>query len=366
MSEKSAYSLNNFSHRIHRFFCPNSDEDFLHTTIQSQAKVTAFFLSQIIAFLAASIVLFSSLENTFILLMMFLSILAILMNFMYLRLQLISFYSATLVFALNVYVSLIIVLFTTEIRSITIYGFFPAVIGGLLFLGTRMGTLLGFIYIATLLIFHWHFHTSHFEFIMQFLALMATLLIALFYEIVSTYHSELLSATLEEAKSLAQIDQLTGILNRREFLYQVRVMEDKYESYTMVMIDIDDFKSINDTYGHAIGDSALKFITQTIRSHIRESEPFGRIGGEEFAIMLPLPLSQAHRRSEEIREAVEKSRLLREKIDLCMSISIGLAYANDVSDLDELLSNADKALYQAKNEGKNRVKVWGEEVSYPL
>lgn len=363
MSEKSAYSLNSFSRRIHRFFCPNCDEDFLHTTIQSQAKVTAFFLSQILAFLAASIVLLSSLENTFILLMMFLSILVILMNFMYLRLQLISFYSATLIFALNVYFSLIIILFGTEIRSITIYGFFPAVIGGLLFLGTRLGTLLGFTYIVTLLIYHWYYHTSHFEFIMQFLALLATLLIAFFYEIVSSYHSELLSSTLEEAKSLAQIDQLTGILNRREFLYQVGMMEDKYENYTMVMIDIDDFKSINDTYGHAMGDNTLKLITQTIRSYIRESEPFGRLGGEEFAIMFPLPLTQAYQRSEEIREAIEKSRLKREKIDLRMSVSIGLAYTQDVSDLDELLSRADKALYQAKNEGKNRVKVWSEYVS---
>lgn len=360
MIEKSISSLSNLSHRVYRFFCPQSEEDILHTTIQSQGKVTAFFLSQILAFLAASAVLIASPQNTFILLMMFLSIVMILMNFMYLRLQILSFYSATLIFAMNVYVSQIIILFGTEIRSITIYGFFPAVIGGLLFLGTRLGTLYAFAYLIALWCYHWHFNTPHIEFFMQFLALMATFLIALFYEIVSNYHSELLSSTLEEAKTLAQIDQLTGILNRREFLYQVGMMEEKYEAYTMVMIDIDNFKSINDTYGHAIGDSALKLITQTIKSHIRESEPFGRIGGEEFAIMFPLSLSQAYDRSEEIRNAVEESKLMREKIDLRMTISIGLAFAKEISNIDEMLCNADKALYEAKKEGKNQVKIWSE------
>lgn len=358
MFDKSIASLSTFSHRVYRFFCPQSDEDILHTTIQSQGKVTAFFLSQVLAFLAASAVLISSPHNTFIIMMMFVSIVMILMNFMYLRLQILSFYSATVIFAMNVYVSQIIILFGTEISSITIYGFFPAVIGGLLFLGTRLGTLYTFAYLSALWLYHWHFNTPHIEFFMQFLALIATFLIALFYEIVSTYHSEMLSSTLEEAKSLAQTDQLTGILNRREFLYQVGAMEGKFKTYSMVMIDIDDFKAINDTYGHAIGDSALKLITQTIKSYIRESEPFGRIGGEEFAIMLPLSLSQAYDRSEEIRNAVEESRLLREKVDLRMTISIGLAFGNEISNIDEMLCNADKALYEAKREGKNKVKIW--------
>jgi len=358
MIDKVLSSLNTLSHRVYRFFCPKSEEDILHTTIHSQGKVTTFFLSQILAFLAASAVLITSPQNTFIIMMMFLSIIMILMNFMYLRLQILSFYSATLIFAMNVYVSQVIILFGTEIKAITIYGFFPAVIGGLLFLGTRLGTLYAFSYLMALWLYHWYFHTSHIEFFMQFLALMATFLIALFYEIVSTYHSEMLSSTLEEAKSLAQTDQLTGILNRREFFYQVGAMEGKFKTYSMVMIDIDNFKMINDTYGHAIGDSALKLITQTIKSYIRESEPFGRIGGEEFAIMLPLPLSQAYERSEIIRHAVEESRLLREKIDLRMSISIGIASQKDISNIDELLNKADKALYEAKKQGKNKVLIW--------
>ncbi len=360
MIDKSISSLSTLSHRVYRFFCPKSEEDILHTTIQSQGKVTAFFLSQILAFLAASCVLIISPQNTFIIVMMFLSIVMILMNFMYLRLQILSFYSATVIFAINVYLSQITILFETEIKSITIYGFFPAVIGGLLFLGARLGTLYAFSYLMALWLYHWYFHTSHIEFFMQFLALMATFLIALFYEIVSTYHSQILSKTLEEVKSLAQTDQLTGILNRREFLYQVGNLEGKYQAYSMVMIDIDDFKAINDTYGHAIGDSTLKLITQTIKLHIRDSDPLGRIGGEEFAIMFPLPLSQAYERSEIIRRAVEESRLLREKSDLRMTISIGIASQKDVSNIDELLCQADKALYDAKKRGKNQVRIWNE------
>lgn len=76
--------------------------------------------------------------------------------------------------------------------------------------------------------------------------------------------------------------------------------------------------------------------------------------------MLPLSLSQAYDRSEEIRNAVEESRLLREKVDLRMTISIGLAFRKDLSNIDDMLCNADKALYEAKREGKNQVKIWNE------
>lgn len=344
------------SQKIYNFLCPKQGNDVLHTQINSKGKITVFFLSQMLAFSAALIVLLTYSTDTFIISMMFLSMLFIVMNFLYLRLQIITLYKATMIFALNVFVSQMIILFRTEWGNMTIYGFFPAMIGGLFFLGTRLGTFHAVAYFVALVIYHHYSDTPHVVCVMEFLALLSTFSIAFFYEFISTYHSELLESTLEEAKSLAQIDQLTGILNRREFFYQVNALKDKYPEYCMVMIDIDDFKVINDTYGHAIGDSVLKLVTQTIRAHIRDTEPFGRIGGEEFAVMLPLGRAQANERCEMIRHAVEQCHLDREKINTKMTVSIGFAYQNNGFDIDTMLSRADEALYKAKENGKNQVR----------
>lgn len=349
--------LNFLSHKIYTFLCPKEGNDLLHTQIHSKGKITVFFLSQMLAFSAALIVLLTFSSDTFIVSMMFLSILFIVMNFLYLRLQIITLYSATLVFAVNVYISETIVLFGTELSSITIYGFFPAVIGGLFFLGTRLGTLYAIAHIILLFVYHHNSNTPHIVCVMEFLALLSTFSIAFFYEFISTYHSKLLESTLEEAKSLAQIDQLTGILNRREFFYQANALKEKCSECCMVMIDIDDFKVINDTYGHAIGDSVLKLVTQAIRFHIRDTEPFGRIGGEEFAVVLPLGNDKAYERCEMIRRAVEECHLEREKVDTKITVSIGIVCQKNGFDIDMLMSHADEALYKAKRNGKNQVRV---------
>lgn len=348
--------LNFLSQKIYNFLCPKQGNDILHTHINSKGKITVFFLSQMLAFSAALIVLLTFPSDTFIISMMFLSIVFIVMNFLYLRLQIITLYKATMIFALNVFVSQMIILFGTEWGNMTIYGFFPAMIGGLFFLGTRLGTVHAIAYFSALIIYHHYSDTPHVVCVMEFLALLSTFSIAFFYEFISTYHSELLESTLEEAKSLAQIDQLTGILNRREFFYQVNALQDNFTEYCMVMIDIDDFKAINDTYGHAIGDNVLKLVTQTIRKHIRDTEPFGRIGGEEFAVMLPLGKSQAHERCELIRRAVEETHLEREKVNTKITVSIGVAYQNNGFDIDTMMSRADEALYIAKQNGKNQVR----------
>lgn len=348
--------LNLLSQKIYTFLYPKQGDDILHAHIDFKGKIIVFFLSQMLTFVAALIVLFAFPFNTLIAPMMLLCIALIVMNFLYLRLRIITLYKAMIIFAINVFVSHMIILFGAEWGKIAIYGFFPVVIGGLFFLGTRLGTVYAFGYFSALVIYHYYFDTPKVVCVMEFLALLSTFLIAFFYEFISKYHSELLESTLEEAKSLAQIDQLTGILSRREFFYQVNALQNNYAECCMVMIDIDDFKAINDTYSHTIGDNVLKLVTQTIRKHIRDTEPFGRIGGEEFALMLPIGKTQAYERCELIRCAVEETHLEREKVNTKITVSIGIAYQNNGFDIDTLMGRADKALYVAKRNGKNQVR----------
>lgn len=356
MLDRLVALFNFLSQKIYTFLFPKQGDDILHTHIDFKGKTIVFFLSQMIAFMAVLIILLAFPSDTFIVSMMFLGIAFIVMNILYLRLRIITFYKATIIFALNAFVLQMIILFGTEWGKIAIYGFFPAMIGGLFFLGTRLGTVYAFGYFSAFIIYHYYFDTPNVVCVMEFLALLSTFSIAFFYEFISTYHSELLESTLEEAKSLAQIDQLTGILNRREFFYQVNALQDNCAECCMVMIDIDDFKAINDTYGHAIGDKVLKLVAQTIRKHIRDTEPFGRIGGEEFALMLPIGKTQAYERCELIRRAVEETHLEREKVNTKITVSIGIAYQNDRFDIDTLMSRADEALYVAKRNGKNQVR----------
>jgi diguanylate cyclase (GGDEF)-like protein len=194
---------------------------------------------------------------------------------------------------------------------------------------------------------------------MQLCALVATFMIAFFYELASAYHINLLSISLEKMTRLAKTDQLTGILNRREFFRQAGKRLKQNSEGTMLMIDLDDFKRINDTYGHAIGDMALKSLVQTIKSCIRESELFGRIGGEEFAVFLPLGLHDGYKRAETIRQAVSQIRFIRENVDLRLTISIGMTpVLRSDTHVSDVLNRADKGLYQAKEGGKNVTIIW--------
>lgn len=166
-------------------------------------------------------------------------------------------------------------------------------------------------------------------------------------------------ATLEKQ---ARIDELTGISNRRSF-YELGQMEVKRAlrqkaPLATLMIDADHFKKVNDTYGHAVGDLVLKDLTKTISKTLREIDLLGRVGGEEFAVLLPqTSLTQAQEVAERIRKALEERKVpIPKGEDVTYTVSIGLAMLSEQEDqLDKLLQKADTALYQAKEQGRNRV-----------
>lgn len=159
---------------------------------------------------------------------------------------------------------------------------------------------------------------------------------------------------------LANTDELTGLPNRRHFLECVRaemVRSRRFgKSLCVAMIDIDDFKKVNDTHGHGVGDLALKHVARTISGLRRAVDVTGRLGGEEFCIMFPeAGLEAGAAAAERVRRGLADAVLEHEDLRLRLTVSIGLAEYSTGESLDGLLKRSDEALYEAKRTGKNRV-----------
>ena len=161
---------------------------------------------------------------------------------------------------------------------------------------------------------------------------------------------------------IATTDSLTGILNRRHFMDQLareRLRAIRYATgFSILMLDIDHFKRINDTYGHPIGDEAIKAMAAAADKCLRPTDAIGRFGGEEFVVMLPhTDEAGAVMAAERIREAVGQIVVPAGTNDVRFTVSIGAAtYARGVT-VDQFLECADKALYAAKTGGRNQVCV---------
>jgi len=171
----------------------------------------------------------------------------------------------------------------------------------------------------------------------------------------------------EELKRISITDPLTGLLNRRYF--QERMSEEIERSrrhhlpLSLIMIDVDDFKSVNDTLGHPVGDEVLKIMARCLRNCIRTIDVAARYGGEEFTVILPQTTKEdAQTIAERICTDVNRLDLPYAKDDqkLLLSASLGLAtYPEDAGTMEDLIRNADVALYAAKSQGKNRVVIFG-------
>jgi diguanylate cyclase (GGDEF)-like protein len=129
------------------------------------------------------------------------------------------------------------------------------------------------------------------------------------------------------------------------------------QAFGLLMIDIDHFKMINDRHGHPVGDAALKHVVHCLRAGLRQTDLIGRVGGEEFAIMLPTTtIDDALRVAERLRTRVATKALKQGSTTICMTISIGLAMARQTDhSLEQIIARADTQLYRAKEGGRNRV-----------
>ena len=166
---------------------------------------------------------------------------------------------------------------------------------------------------------------------------------------------------IQELHSQATRDALTGLINRRYLLETgARLLQQRHRSgepLALLIIDLDHFKRINDQHGHLGGDEVLVAVVGTCAQHVRAGDCFGRLGGEEFALVLPdTQLAQARDLAERLRSATAALAIPLPGVTIRPTISVGLAMAtDDDTTLSDLLRRADAAMYEAKAGGRNRV-----------
>lgn len=173
---------------------------------------------------------------------------------------------------------------------------------------------------------------------------------------------DLLRHELEKAKEKSMSDGLTGVYNRQAFdetiaakIERCQIMK---EGFCLLILDLDDFKAINDTHGHLTGDRALVAFVKKCRDNIRRDDFFARYGGEEFAIIMDgANLRNAHTKARQICNSVASARYATDSSDkdeyLTMTVSIGVSAYRKDDTVESLISRVDKALYKAKHRGKN-------------
>lgn len=177
---------------------------------------------------------------------------------------------------------------------------------------------------------------------------------------------EKLHQELQNARSEALIDPLTGVFNRRGFESQMRKLAANADlqgkKMVFMMLDIDFFKKINDTYGHLFGDKVIRTIAEVLKAKVKGQDSVARLGGEEFAVLLPdTSLQGGYTVAEHIRCGIEKGKIRRsdkQKSVEGITISIGVADCDARDDWMDAMNKADKALYASKKQGRNRTTLY--------
>ncbi|MEM5473523.1 GGDEF domain-containing protein [Hoeflea sp. AS60] len=172
--------------------------------------------------------------------------------------------------------------------------------------------------------------------------------------------TESLSVRSQSLEHAAVTDGLTGMYNRRYFDEALAEYLEAFghidKPIGMVILDLDHFKKVNDTHGHDIGDKVLRQVAECLQIFTRYHDVLARLGGEEFAILSPnITESQLYNLSDRIRQAVSELRINNGNVTLKVTVSAGLAIWNGAESGEELYRRADKQLYEAKRQGRNRV-----------
>jgi diguanylate cyclase (GGDEF)-like protein len=170
---------------------------------------------------------------------------------------------------------------------------------------------------------------------------------------------------MKRLESAAYTDSLTGLYNRRHFMELAGMQFDRAKRADkpchVMMMDLDAFKNVNDTYGHLAGDEVLKNVSACIKETVRSYDLVARYGGEEFVVMISDSDDEtALRLAERIRVHVGESSCEYEGLTLKITFSIGVASCAEAESFEELLRHSDEAMYTAKNKGKNRVESYND------
>lgn len=164
----------------------------------------------------------------------------------------------------------------------------------------------------------------------------------------------------KQINEISQIDPLTGIYNRRKIASNLSKIQQDQQSYALVLLDLDHFKKINDSYGHDVGDQVLKKVAKILSTNLRGEDVVGRFGGEEFILVLKnKSLKQAMDIAERCRLEIEKEPIYINKSTMIhVSASFGVALSKLSLSKEAIIRQADQALYQAKDNGRNQVKPY--------
>ena len=171
-----------------------------------------------------------------------------------------------------------------------------------------------------------------------------------------------LAKGLEQVREMAIRDDLTGLFNRRHLLEvlerQKALADRKRVPFSVCYVDLDHFKQINDSYGHEWGDRVLRRFSQVVTADMRDGDYFGRLGGEEFLLILPQSAEKgALQVAERLRKRWGEEQFAQEGGPLSVSLSVGVAAYQEQESIDELLNRADRGLYKAKSSGRNQSQV---------
>ncbi|MCP4272159.1 MAG: GGDEF domain-containing protein [Gammaproteobacteria bacterium] len=165
----------------------------------------------------------------------------------------------------------------------------------------------------------------------------------------------------DELLHMANIDKMTGIYNRRKFeellQWNIKVFDRYNNNASILLLDIDHFKNVNDTFGHHVGDEVLIAVVETCKKALRNSDVFGRYGGEEFIALLPeTDREQASVVAEKLRQSIAATSIPTNQGSIHVTVSIGIAHFGDIAELslDSVTMQADDCLYLAKKQGRNQ------------
>ncbi len=255
-------------------------------------------------------------------------------------------------------ISLFVVIFIFGIFRLSLSQFFALVTASVAVYGGAM------------LLLH-HYHPDAVDLYIETIRSVILLATLSFFSVIANYIYRLrkkmvtvntnLQRALETIERIAIRDELTGIYNRRHMftiLNREKALADRtQQAFTICLLDLDDFKQINDTHGHLTGDTVLKHFAQAITNDIREEDYLARYGGEEFLVVFTNfhRLENSAECAQRMRKTVEKLQFPDLPEEINITVSIGLTTYQPDESLDKLLSRADTALYKAKENGKNRV-----------